>query len=469
MYGFQRLRSKAGTHWYYFDSTGVMVKGWRNIKTGNWKGWHYFDGDGHEVHGWARLRSSAGTHWYYFDSTGVMAKGWRRLSSSSGTGWHYFDGNGHEVYGFQRLASSKGTHWYYFDSNGLMVTGWRYATTKQGKSGWHYFDGDGHEVYGWQTIGGKRYYFGGDGVRFANGDWVFGNDELWHFDTNGVGSQIIPHYKALLVCQTGESDIGPSCEIDRANMANMLRSVRGPYKGSYQVNDECTNANKDKIRDYIRSYFRGLSGYDVALFYYSGHGAVNYTDGSYVGDANLGAMGYDAHYISDMMTMSELASVLDEIPCRVIVILDSCGSGGSIYPNGLSREQLKAEQASIERFNQAAVDAFAQADSGVWVDNNGAVVDGSGLVSNTGELRRQNKFYVLTAATYRQNSATVSNGGEFTYSLISGIGTSGSMRADADGDNKATLQEVYNYVAREVRYSTPAVYPANSNFTLFCR
>ena len=67
----------------------------------------------------------------------------------------------------------------------------------------------------------------------------------------------------------------------------------------------------------------------------------------------------------------------------------------------------------------------------------------------------------------------------FTMWLTEGIGTSGDMPADTDGNGKTTLNELYQYISdvgdnypfRDggVYYQHVQVYPANSSYVLFRR
>ncbi|MGG1678244.1 SpoIID/LytB domain-containing protein [Neobacillus sp. NRS-1170] len=112
---------KAGTAWYYLDSTGKVKTGW--IYSGS--KWYYLDQNGVMKTGWVKV----GTTWYYLDSSGAMKTGWLKLGST----------------------------WYYLDSSGAMKTGWVQAGGK-----WYYFYSNGSMAYS-TVIGGYR--LGADGAR----------------------------------------------------------------------------------------------------------------------------------------------------------------------------------------------------------------------------------------------------------------------------------------------------------------
>lgn len=103
---------KAGTAWYYVDSTGKAKTGW--IYTGS--KWYYLDLNGVMKTGWIKL----GTTWYYLDSSGAMKTGWLKL----GTTWYYLDPSGAMKTGWVQV----GGKWYYFYSSGSMA----YNTVVQG-------------------------------------------------------------------------------------------------------------------------------------------------------------------------------------------------------------------------------------------------------------------------------------------------------------------------------------------------
>ncbi len=199
------------------------------------------------------------------------------------------------------------------------------------------------------------------------------------------------------------------------------------------------NQTASGILNAIKSTFSGTNSYDVFLFYYSGHGdnSTGYSAGSLVG---YNCSGYD-----DLVYPSQLASYLNTYcPGRVLVLLDSCGSGSYVYPNG-----EEPEDASPKNFTQAVTSAFSAYNSD---DTN---------LPNTGELLNGSKFTVLAACAHGQTSSGAYldiedgevwfyYGSVFTYGLVRSLGCaypsgnySGYMPADANGDSKLTLAEAY--------------------------
>ena len=126
------------------------------------------------------------------------------------------------------------------------------------------------------------------------------------------------------------------------------------------------------------------------------------------------------------------------------MLLDSCGSGSYVYPNG-----EEPEETSPKNFTQAVTSAFA------------AYNTDDGNLPNTGELLNTNKFTVLTACAHGQTSSGaylgvedgevwLYDGSVFTYGLVQCLGCSypygtysGYMPADSNGDRKISLAEAY--------------------------
>ena len=133
-------------------------------------------------------------------------------------------------------------------------------------------------------------------------------------------------------------------------------------------------------------------------------------------------------------------------------------------------------------FDAEVIRAFSEADPGIRVRVPGRTNTKGAPTPNTGELRVENKFYVLTASRYLEESWGTEKGpyNYFTKWLTDGIGTSGSMAADANANGEATLSELFNYVAKRgndypfeydgtTYYQHVQVYPKDSDYGLFRR
>ena len=203
------------------------------------------------------------------------------------------------------------------------------------------------------------------------------------------------------------------------------------------------------INSTIRNYFKSTLPTDVCLVYYSGHGddRTGGPAGALVGADYEGSI-MQLYYPYELRN-----ALLDCTQGKVIILLDSCGSGAGIYANGEDESDRNPRN-----FTQGVMNAF----SGYL---------GTGVEENTGELL-QSRFYVLAACQYGKTSSdlyftsgTVNKkqtviarrGGTFTYALINSLGCTypggafgGKMTADANGDKKMTLQEAYNGIKYRV-------------------
>ncbi len=281
-------------------------------------------------------------------------------------------------------------------------------------------------------------------------------------------------YRALLI---GEEAFSLRCTRNRGDiglMANMLNNVIGLYGGSYSVTRKY-DLDRDGVLDAIRQTFAKADDNDVSLFFIATHGLSD----EYASDEGAGMLSLVPEDYGNTLTMGELAAALKAVPGKVIVILESCGSGAGVYANGAGDRDISA---ALEAFDRAAARAFADADPGVWVELDAGQLDSSGARAKTGELRIENKFYVLTASDYREDSWGTEYGpyNYFTHWLTQGVGDYGDMPADADGNGLLTLRELYRYISDvgdnypirynfETYYQHVQVYPSDSGYVLFAR
>ena len=297
------------------------------------------------------------------------------------------------------------------------------------------------------------------------------------------GSDSTVQYRALLIGEKNFSD--ERCTRNRGDvtlMNNMLNSVKGPAGGKYSVTCRY-DLNLTGVRNAIGSAFYGADDDDVSLFFIATHGDSSST-GSEAGALALIGSSYEESWL----LFEDLANALKAVPGKVIVIVESCGSGAAVYAPGVSENSANAMRNAAISHDNALIDAFSAADPGIRVrvsdsEKRKSISKGQ-LAPNTGELRVENKFYVLTATRYHEDSyGTESYYGSYNYFtkwLTDGIGTSGSMPADANGNRETTLSELFNYISRVgddypfeftegTYYQHVQVYPKNSNYGLFRR
>ena len=364
----------------------------------------------------------------------------------------------------QGLAAASST----VESSPVTVT----AVTDTGASALTAYDSSGNQIGQWSS---GSYSGISDGQRVWSVDvplTVAGYQSLQFYASTSDGcvsdasSLYITYdpvvYRALLIGQTLDEKIGTYVQKDIDRMESMLDSVVGPASGQkYIVTTDDDGASKSEVLSLIQSAFAGANDNDVSLFFISTHGVSEYTSAEYDG-ALLCRTGNN----EELLTIGTLSNALKNVPGKVIVILQACGSGAAIANSADARSQLE----KAEAFNSAVIKAFSKADKGVVVNRS--------LSPNTSELRVENKFYVLTSAAYHQNAYA----GMFVGWLTAGIGTSGSMPADTDSSGRVTLHEMYDYIhtvgdnyqildSDDHEYHTQQVqvYPAYSSFELFRR
>ena len=249
--------------------------------------------------------------------------------------------------------------------------------------------------------------------------------------------------RALLIGQTYKS-VDPSRGLvpldgDKSvqSMETVLGAVNGILGHAYRVT-ALTDVSRAGWSSAIRTAFAGADENDVSLFYFFGHG--NPTREIF---PETGAMvTVEAGGSSSQVLTAELAEWLDAVPGTVVVLLDCCGSGASIYENGGGETPFPAP----------AVQAFAGREA---------------AAPNAGELRG-GKYYVLTSTTYDKPGRSSWDGGYFTTALKEGL--TGGMPADTNGDGKATLAELHAYLLDELgELQTACAYPENSDYVLFTK
>ncbi len=294
-------------------------------------------------------------------------------------------------------------------------------------------------------------------------------------DGSGVSASctvkvVKPVYRALLIGEEhylnddGEPDFTPRNSTDAKKMESMLKSVRGPHGDTYKVTRK-TDKSSTEILDLIAATFAGATEDDVSLFFIAAHGDVKGTSTAAGWIGAVTPKGEVSH-----LNLSSLADALAAIPGRIIVLLGTCGSGAAVYAgNAAGGGEAKAADA----FNSAAIRAFRRVDPGVSV-----------LSPNIGEFRKQNKFYVLTATAFQQESWSVRDQSYnlFPHWLIEGVGSAGDRPADAkyegNGDGIVDLHELYSYISavgdNHVIWSgfiphtqQVQVYPPNVRFEMF--
>ena len=132
------------------------------------KGMTYVNDSGKTVTGMQEIDGET----YYFNSKGIMKKGW--LTTKSGK-TYYFNSDGTMRTGWLKLKTGK----YYFSKKGVMSVG----SVKIDKN-YYYFDDEGVMLTGWQDVDGTDYYYCSDGKRAINKTVTIDGKKV-KFDKNG--------------------------------------------------------------------------------------------------------------------------------------------------------------------------------------------------------------------------------------------------------------------------------------------
>lgn len=285
---------------------------------------------------------------------------------------------------------------------------------------------------------------------------------------------------------------------DAGEMGKMLGRVYGPAGIRYTVTKK-TDLSYGGILSAIQNTFEGSREQDVSLFFIATHGNTA-SDGdllmSFTGDPN-DEEAVAAFRANQFLSFETLASWLTTyVKGRVIVILESCGSGSAIYSAdepedgakgtlfaGRDSAALRAVAAETQgddtAFAGRAVEVFGKADPGITVMPPEGNTSPAGGRKTTGSFR-QPKFYVLAASAHGEDSYGYLNDAPvsplmnfFTLWLIQGIGRAGNSPADQiPKDGLLTLQELFVYINRNGRVNGQQIqhvqcYHQNSEFVCF--
>jgi hypothetical protein len=276
-------------------------------------------------------------------------------------------------------------------------------------------------------------------------------------------------YRALLI---GEVSFRGSMRAERNYgdvelIAKALSTVNTPGGSPYTV------VRRKDLLDYriieeIELTFGDADEDDVSLLFIATHG-----DYKNMGRDAGCLVTVDSSGGESYMDIYMLADALAKIKGKVIVWLGSCGSGASIYEHGVPQNGDKALAA-------AAMRAFSSRDSVNWVANDAAGELGNITAEkyDTGELRQEGKFYVLTAARYHERSWGMESErmNYFGKFLSEGITkTNGKMPADGNKDGKVTQNELFHYIKNREEDDEHFInqnvqtYPLDSDYVLFVK
>jgi len=271
-------------------------------------------------------------------------------------------------------------------------------------------------------------------VRNAFGQYRSGR--VWFFDV--IGGK---HYSLLI----GVSDYDVGSDLRwTVNDAQDLQTCLEHLSYEYINRQLLTRVVEEDVVAFFDELEPLFTDGDTLLFYFAGHGSYDFaTSESYFLLTN-----------GSKITVSELRGLINRLEGTVLVVLDSCRSGGFTNLTA-SREEIFAD---LDRYNRSFIE-------GLTVGARGAGT------------------YVLTAAKHTESSweDAVLQNGVFSFFLADGLGHTGlsapmgafdsTYDADADGDERITLDEIYQYTQKNVNsylkgIQQVQVFPVNSDYVI---
>ncbi len=326
--------------------------------------------------------------------------------------------------------------------------------------GWFFADTDANTVIfpdGIESVADDAfpYILSGTGIGSAENTVAI----QWCED-HGWTYQAYPRYFALIIGNWNYDYLSKLNGID-SDINAMQNAVSG-LSQNWQVTVKSNLSAEGMLSAVSNKFSQAARETDVCLFYYSGHGdnsksatagSLFGTDGKGSGNENAAQSGY--------VLPSALCSAIDSAtPGKVIVILDSCGSGSSIYDESSG---TKGGAAVGSNFTRAVVNAFR----------------GKTALNDTKSGEMLGKYVVLAACEHGTTSKSsyvdqqaleaylatdlsnynmlFNHGSAFTYSLVRTMGCgypsgsySGEMAGDSNSDGKLSLSEAYQGVRNQV-------------------
>ncbi|MCQ4116535.1 glycosyl hydrolase 53 family protein [Ligilactobacillus sp. MP3] len=197
-------------HWYLFDNTGAMQRGFQYIANQNKL--VYYNNDGWMLYGNQNLSGKNVTldkvtgevrnlkgqqnldgSWYLFNNSGKVLTGFQNIKDQNKT-VYYSPQTAKMQYGQQNINGK----WYLFDKvTGAMQTGFQ-DITPYGQKKIVYYNNQGQMQYGWQNINNNKYYFDTvDGAMYTGSHTI--NQVEYSFDAQGrLLSMNVQQYRELV-------------------------------------------------------------------------------------------------------------------------------------------------------------------------------------------------------------------------------------------------------------------------------
>ena len=262
-----------------------------------------------------------------------------------------------------------------------------------------------------------------------------------------------PVYRALIVANSdypGEKSdlVGP---VGDAKLMNRVFAAQNFSAGKMKSVTVKENLKKAEFFEAIRQAYAGANENDISYFYYSGHG-YNKDGISYLCMVEAPLGGNDP--LGLWVSVNELRAALDQVPGTKVLILDSCNSGGFIGKSALDGSS-SATPTTTGAYSRDFVET-------VMREFKTEAASPNYLIGN--------EYKVLAASSENEFSYEdkLEKLGKFTKILAEAAGKDGDLKADANGDNKASLEELYDYLDKNVIYTSHIqAYPRQDSFVIF--
>lgn len=198
-----------------------------------------------------------------------------------------------------------------------------------------------------------------------------------------------------------------------------------------------TGISKSGVTNAIKQTFAGAKASDISYLYLSTHGATN----GYI------AIGTDGGY-----SMTELKSILDQIPGTFVIMLNSCYSGNFVESGVFNTSGLLGSSKYKILTSSSSTQMSGGYDISISTD---FWAYGSGY-----------SYYKAGRMTFGDNSTFDSRANSLTNRFLN------KLPADANGDGYVTLKEITNFsnTRSNEQYGssyTICSYPSNSDFVMF--
>lgn len=258
-------------------------------------------------------------------------------------------------------------------------------------------------------------------------DPTAGAEQSLHFD----------HHHAFIIGIDAYQKVSPlvTAISDAKKIAEVLRE-----KHHFQVHTPLLDATRSSMHQLLQTTMREMvQRNDRVVFYFAGHGIA--TDGDNGPAGYLAPVDADPADLTTFISMNELRSALNALPCRhLLVIMDCCFSGAFKWSSG-TRDVgfLMPKQIFKERFDRFVLDP-------AWQVITSAAYDQKAMDSMVDDKPTGNRGMVTNDAG--------ENHSPFAFALFQALAGEADATTGRGNDGLITATELYSYVRDQVEPST---------------